>query len=132
MAYCLIPIVIGLLAYSNVLIVRLFDRRKAGIGWWKALTFAWLAGAGLGVWSTFFFEYQPSPKLKVLGAPVPAVFFQLEGSPGNEDWVDFPAPLFALSNIPILGLLMPWSVATLFLIYRGSLRESATPREQKT
>jgi hypothetical protein len=85
MACCLIPIVIALLAYSNFLIVRLFDRRKAGKAWWNALAVAWLLGAGLGVWSGFFFEYQPSPKLKMLGAPVPVVVFQLEGPPGKED-----------------------------------------------
>jgi hypothetical protein len=133
MACCLIPIVIALLAYSNLLIVQLFNRRKAGKSWWNALALAWLAGAGLGVWSGFFFEYQPSPKLKFLGFPVPVVVFQLEGPPGDEDWVDFPgSPLFALSDILIMALLVPWWIGTLFLGCHRNVSGSANLIEHKT
>jgi hypothetical protein len=69
---------------------------------------AWVAGAALGVWGGFCFEYQASPRLRVFGAPVPAAFFHREGPPGEEQWVSFitPAPLlFAASNVAILALL---------------------------
>jgi len=122
----LIPAIIGLLAYSNIIIVRLFNPRLTGPRWWVALVVAWLVGGALGVWSGFFFEYQVSPTLRVAGAPVPAAFFHWEGPPGEERWIDFitPAPvLFAGSNIVILAMLLPWWVATLFLICRGDLRD---------
>src|SRR4051794_19721681 len=101
MGCLLIPALIGLLALADAVIVRMLRQRGAGVGWWSALSAAWLAGAALGVWGGFFFEYQPSPRLRVFGAPVPAAFFHWEGPPGEEQWVDFvtPAPaLFAASN----------------------------------
>lgn len=70
------------------------------------------------MWSGFFFEYQPSPKLRVFGAPVPGAFLHLEGRPGEEQWVDFitPAPmLFAGSNIVILALLAGLPVGLVFV-----------------
>ena len=104
----LILVVCILLALANAGIVSRFRRRRAGRGWWCLLAVAWLAGAGLGVWGGFFFEYRPTPVLRVFGAPVPGAFLHWEGPPGEEQWVDFitPAPLlFAGSNIVILGLL---------------------------
>jgi hypothetical protein len=68
----------------------------------------WLAGAAKGVWSSLFFEYQPTARLRVFGAPVPVAFFHWEGPPGEEQWVDFvhSAPLvFVGSNVVILALL---------------------------
>src|ERR1700722_3102841 len=74
MGVLLIPAVIALLVWANIVIVRLFLQRHAAPVWWMTLSVAWLAGAGLGVWGGFFFEYQPSPRLRVFGAPVPAAF----------------------------------------------------------
>jgi hypothetical protein len=81
------------------------------------MSVAWLAGASLGVWSGFFFEYQATPRLRVVGAPVPAAFFHWEGPPGQEQWIDFitPAPLlFASSNVVILSLLAACPVGLVF------------------
>jgi ribose/xylose/arabinose/galactoside ABC-type transport system permease subunit len=108
MGLLLITLLIVLLTWANVAIVRMLRCRHARLRWWVALSVAWLAGAGFGAWSGFFFEYQPLPRLRVFGAPVPAVFFHWEGPPGQEQWIDFitPAPrLFATSNILILALL---------------------------
>src|SRR4051794_36401483 len=108
MGCLLIPAAIALLAYLNAVIVRLFRGRDAGSGWWVVLWLTRLAGAVLGCWGGFFFEYQPSPKLRVLGAPVPVVVLHWEGRPGEEQWIDFVTPmplLFAGSNVFILGLL---------------------------
>jgi hypothetical protein len=112
-----IPAVVALLAYADLLIMRMFQRRQAGRVWWTALAVAWLAGAALGTWAGFFFEYQPSPRLRVFGAPVPATFFHWEGPPGEERWVDFvtPAPLlFAGSNVVILALLAACPIGLVF------------------
>jgi hypothetical protein len=117
MGCILIPLVIAVLALADVAIVRLLQRRHAGSGWWTALAGAWLVGAGLGIWSGFFVEYQPSPRLRVVGAPVPAAFFHLEGLPGKEQWVDFvtPAPLlFAGSNVILLALVAGCPVGLAF------------------
>jgi hypothetical protein len=116
----LIIVLVGLLALTNMATVRLLRRRLAGPGWWAALSVAWLAGALLGVWGGFFFEYQLSPRLRVFGAPAPAGFFHLEGPPGEEQWIDFitPAPmLFAASNVPILALLAACPVGLLFWVW---------------
>jgi hypothetical protein len=113
-----------LLAFADAGIVRLFRRRQAGRGWWCALAVAWLIGAGLGVRGGFFYEYRPSPVLRVIGAPVPGAFLYWEGPPGEEQWVDFitPAPvLFAGSNIAILALLAGLPVGLVFLLRRPVL-----------
>src|SRR5262249_41716400 len=91
MACLLIPLIVAGLAFANAATVRLLQRRHAGRGWWAALFVAWLAGAVLGGWGCFF-EYQLSPRLRVVGAPVPEVFFLLEGPPGEEQWADYVTP----------------------------------------
>jgi hypothetical protein len=49
-----------------------------------------IVGFCLGVWFGFFFEYQPSPRLRVIGCPVPVVCFVLQKSAdGKEQWTDF-------------------------------------------
>jgi hypothetical protein len=126
------------LALANAFIVRMLRQRGAGTRWWAALSSAWLAGAALGVWSGFF-EYQPSPRLRVVGAPVPAAFFHWEGPPGEEQWVGFitQAPvLFAVSNVAILALLAGgpvglafWVVSRLKPPVLGVSREQATPAD---
>jgi hypothetical protein len=108
MGCLLIPALLALLVLADAAIVRMLQQRQARAGWWAGLSAAWLAGAVLGAWGGFFFEYQLSPRLRVLGAPVPTAFFHREGPPGEEQWVDFltPAPLlFAASNVALLGLL---------------------------
>ena len=106
---CLIvPVLIALLAYGNYVVLQVFCRRSAGGAWWIVWTCACLAGAGLGYWSGFYFEYQLSPSLRVCGFPVPGAFFHWEGPLGEERWIDFitPAPvLYSGSNVPLLGLL---------------------------
>lgn len=124
MGCLLIPAAIALLAFADVAIVRMFQRRHAAAWWWVALASAWLVGAALGVWSGFFFEYQATPRLRVFGAPVPAGCFHWEGPPGKEQWVDFitPAPvLFAASNIVILALLVGCPVGVVFLLAKRIL-----------
>jgi hypothetical protein len=134
MGCLLIPVLIALLGWANAAIVRLFQRWHAGPVWWAALLIAWLAGALLGVWSGFFFEYQPSPRLRVAGAPVPGAFFHWEGPPGEEQWSDYitPAPLlFAGSNILILAMLAAVPVGVAFWLRprrtRAGEQRSAAP-----
>jgi hypothetical protein len=114
MLILLIFAVTFLLAFADAGIVRLFRRRRAGRSWWCALAVAWLVGA----WGGFFFEYRPTPVLRVFGAPVPGVFLHWEGPLGEERWVDFNHPgsgVFAGSNIVILALLAVLSVGLVFV-----------------
>ena len=69
-------------------------------------------GVGLFIWLTFYFSYHPSSTVLFYGAPIPFMFFQLEGN----NWTDFPPPpliqffiiitnffiLTAITVIPIL------------------------------
>ena len=124
MGVVLIVSVVALLAYGNVAAVRSFLTRRAGSTWWGVLAAAWSAGAALGVWSGFYFEYRPEPTLRVFGAPIPAAFLHWEGTPGQEQWVDFitQAPLlFAGSNIVILALLFACLVGLAFRLHRRML-----------
>jgi hypothetical protein len=126
MGSLLILVLAGLLAWANVATVQLLRRRAAGARWWLALLVAWLAGAALGVWGGFFFEYQPSPRLRVFGAPVPVGFFHWEGPPGEEQWVDFvpAAPLLlATSNIPIMALLLACPIGLAFWVWSWRARQ---------
>ncbi len=120
---CLLPLlIVGLMVWANIATVRMFICRHARASWWVGLSVAWAVGAGIGVWSGFFFEYQFSRTLRVFGFPVPAAFFHLEGPPGQEQWIDFitPAPiLFAGSNIFIVGLLVACPVGLAFWLRGG-------------
>jgi len=101
--------IIALLGWANIATIRRFRSRAAGWGWWAAVLMLWTAGIVIGIWGGFFFEYQSSPTLRVIGAPVPVGFFHLEGPPGNQQWIDFitPAPLlFASANVVLMPLLL--------------------------
>jgi hypothetical protein len=130
MGFLLIFVVIAVLGYLNLSIVRLFGRRRAGRRSWTALILAWAIGAGLGVKGGFFFEYRPSPALRVAGAPIPGAFFHREGPPGQEQWVDFitPAPLlFAGSNIVIVALLAACPIGLVFWLCTRTRAGSRAP-----
>jgi len=123
--YLFIAVAVTLLASANIVIVRRFRGRDVHLIWWGALSATWVAGAALGVWSGFFFEYQPSPRLRVVGAPMPGAFFHLEGPPGEEQWIGFITPdplLFAGSNIIILALLAACPVGFAFWLRRKLAR----------
>jgi hypothetical protein len=121
MGVVLIFTMLVLLAFLNAGIIRLLRRRGAGRHWWCALAIAWSAGAGSGVWSGCFFEYQPTPELRVLSAPVPTAFFHWEGPLGEEQWVDYITPvpeLIAGSDIAFIALLAGLPVGLVFLLRR--------------
>ena len=125
MEFLLIVVLLALLTLANTAVVRMLRRRQAGVGWWVALSAAWLAGAALGVWSGFFFEYRASPRLRVIGAPVPAAFFHWEGPPGEEQWVDYitPVPLLSVaSNVAILALLAGCLAGVVLWLGGGGVR----------
>ena len=131
MACLLITLIVAVLALANAAVVRQLQRRHAGRWWWAALFVAWLAGAALGGWGFFFVEYQPSPRLRVVGAPLPAASFLLEGPPGEEQWVDYvtpAAPLLAAANVLILALLAGCPVGLVFWLVRWAGRAPAPAR----
>ena len=127
MGFLLILPLVALLAFANVISVRSFLAWRAGPPWWGALAVAWVVGTAVGVWSGFYFEYRPSPELRVFGAPIPTGCLHWEGPPGQEQWVDFitPAPLvFAGSNVVILALLAACTVGLVFWLRRRGLAEA--------
>jgi hypothetical protein len=120
MACLLIVVITWLLVWANMATVSTLNRRHAKAGWWLIFAVAWAAGAGIGVWSGFFLEYQATPTLRVFGFPISAAFFHYEGPPGQEKWIDFimPAPiLFAGSNIFILGMIAACPVGLAFWLW---------------
>jgi hypothetical protein len=124
MGFLLLAVVVSLLACVNVAVFRSFWGHRVGSVWWGVLIAAWGAGAVLGVWGGFCFEYQPLNELRVAGAPIPAAFFHWEGPRGEEKWVDFltPAPLlFAGSNVFIVALLAGCPVWLAFWLRRRVL-----------
>lgn len=84
-------IAIGLIFLSAWVVyraVRLFRARSARRGWWALLAALFFTGASLGVWFAFFFEYQPSHRIRVVSFPLPIVFFVWE----EDRWTDFVTP----------------------------------------
>jgi hypothetical protein len=119
---------IGLMLWVNVKIVATFKKTNVGKGWWFALILSWIFGGAIGFWSGFCFEYQPSPRLRVFGFPVPVSFFHLEGPPGEERWDDFitPSPfLYAWSNVVIFALLMACLLGLAFWLSLKSRTKTA-------
>lgn len=130
--------VLALLGWLSVSAVRSLLARGVGFPWWAILVSCVIVGFCLGVWFGFFFEYQPSPRLRVIGCPVPVVCFVLETSAdGKEQWTDFitPAPLlFAASNVLLwafVSVYPAWLANTLwrFVGRRGVGRRVAVEPE---
>lgn len=122
----IVTVVLALLGGVSFVAVRSLKRRTVGLMWWTALVGCLVAGFALGVWLGFYFEYQPSPRLRIIGCPVPVVAFALEKSAdGEERWTDFvtPAPLlFAASNVflfSVVSVYPVWLVNTLWRFVRG-------------
>ena len=68
--------------------VKRLSRSPSSFHIWAYYGLSISCGIGLFIWLTFYFSYHPSPTLLFYGAPIPYMFFQLEGS----NWTDFPPP----------------------------------------
>ena len=113
--------VLALLGWLAFLAVRSLKRRGVRPTWYVALVGCLIIGFALGIWFGFYFEYRPSPRLRVVGCPVPVVCFALEKyADGQEYWTDYvpPAPLlFAMSNVLLFSFVSVypvWLVNTLW------------------
>jgi len=75
----------------------------------RAFAALFVVGCITGVWCTFFFEYQPSAGLRILGFPMPVMIFKLQ----NGNWVDYVGgPLMFVNLIIVPALIaMPLSLA---------------------
>jgi hypothetical protein len=60
-------------------------RCQVSFSWWLAFGALVITGIALGIWLAFFFEYQPTARLRVLGFPLPLVVFAWE----EDQWIDF-------------------------------------------
>jgi hypothetical protein len=45
---------------------------------WRQIIAAFAIGVALAIWLTFFVKYSFDPKMRVIGFPIPLVFFHLE------------------------------------------------------
>ncbi len=128
----IIIVALALLGWLSVVAVRSLRVRGIGWPWWSALGICLAAGFALGVWFGFFFEYQPSPRLRILGCPVPVVAFALEKSAdGEEHWTDFvtPAPLlFAASNVLLFSFVSIYPVWLANTLWRWVRRRRKMPK----
>jgi hypothetical protein len=112
----LIVIIVGLalLGWIYVCAIRSLRARGVGLLWWTALVGSLVIGFAVGVWGGFFFEYQPEPKFRVIGCPVPVVCFVFEKhGDGEEHWVDYVTPvplLFAMSNVFLFSFVSVYPV----------------------
>ena len=48
------------------------------LGQWRQIAVACAIGMALAVWLTFYVKYSFDPKMRVIGFPIPLVFFHLE------------------------------------------------------
>jgi hypothetical protein len=76
-------------------------RKWARPGEWRRLAGTLALGAALGIYLAFFVKYSWSDKMRVIGFPIPSVFFHLED--GN--WVDFvlPGPVMWAAAVNLLS-----------------------------
>lgn len=125
--------VLALLGWLGLCAVRSLWAHRVGWPWWTALAVCLAIGFSLGVWFGFFFEYQPSPRLRIISCPVPVVAFALEtDADGKECWTDFVSPvpeLFAMSNVVLFSLVSVYPVWLANVFWRVALkRRSGWPR----
>jgi hypothetical protein len=89
----------------------------------------------VAIWLALFFEYHVSPRLKVVGFPIPVVAFALEKtSDGGEQWTDFVSPVpefYAISNVLLFAMISVypvWAANTLVRRRRRGFRHAARDR----
>ena len=117
----LIP-VLAVLGWLALCAVRSFMARRVGWTWWTALAACLAIGIVSGVWFGFFFEYQPFPRLRIIGCPIPVVVFALEtDADGNQCWTDFVSPVpwfFAISNVFLFSFVSIYPVWLANVLWR--------------
>jgi hypothetical protein len=115
-------IILALLGWLALSAVRSLWARSVGWPWWISLAACLVIGIASGIWFGFFFEYCPSPRLRVMGCPVPVACFALEkGADGEERWTDFVTPvplLFATSNVVLFSLVSVYPVWVAHSLWR--------------
>jgi hypothetical protein len=119
------------LVIANYYIVRRLMFMRARAGPWILLIAIWILGAAFGIYGGFFLEYQVTPRVRVAGAPVPAVYFFREGPPGDPRYTARGhAPLlFAASNVVIVPavLAMPFGFIYWVITMDAKSRLEAAP-----
>lgn len=73
-----------------------------------------LVGLVIGFWLGFGFDYQPSETIRVVGCPLPIVFFGLEG----DRWTDFVVPVPILNGMLNVVIVALFVLAPLHLAFR--------------
>jgi hypothetical protein len=126
MVFLLWTTVILLLAGANLATVRSLYRNRRGRVWWGSLILLLIAGAGAGIYCTFFLEYQPTETLKIIGFPLALGVFRLE----EGEWIDYVsrAMLLAIAYdvlVVMLAAVLPLSAVCCFNSLRGRGQASA-------
>lgn len=123
MSYLTVTVVAGFAGWVVFVTGRVLWRHHFAAWWWVAFGLLALSGIALGVWAGTHFEYEPNPKTRILGFPVPLAVFILE----DGQWIDFVPPqavqyggMFADILFSIAVMLLPISIATQVVARRNA------------
>jgi hypothetical protein len=105
-------------------IIRVFRDGAVAPVWWAVFALFTLAGLALGIWLAFSFEYQASPRMRVVSFPLPIVFFVWE----EDRWTDFVTPDWYMypalaANVCITTVICAIPVLTAFLLRQRQHRK---------
>jgi len=90
MGFLLVIVFLALSSWSIVSLFRRLHHHHVGAGWWVAFAVLAACGVILGIWCALYCEYHIGARFRIIGFPIPGVFFHLE----DGQWVDFPVPEF--------------------------------------
>ncbi len=121
---------IALSGWTFYRIVRVLRHGAAAPVWWAVFALFTLAGVVLGIWLAFSFEYQASPRMRIVSFPLPIGFFAWE----EDRWTDFVTPEWYMypalaANVCITATVCVIPVFTAFLLRQRQHRKDlhATP-----
>jgi ABC-type xylose transport system permease subunit len=108
---------------ATVLIAAVYSIHEPDVRLRAAFWLVLGAGGAVGVWCTFWLQYQPSPTMRITGFPFSIETLALS----NGQWVPYPAPSAVVVDLIVVpsALTLPMS---LVMIVRGDRRRKAERR----
>jgi hypothetical protein len=83
-------------------------RRWLELKQWRQITAAAAIGLALAIWLTFFLPYSFDPKMRVIGFPIPLVFFHLDDKTWTRTVLPAALPYPGIVTDLLTGLAAPF------------------------
>ena len=100
-------------------------RRWLELKQWRQIAGAFAAGMALAIWLTFFVKYNWNPRMRVVGFPIPLVFFHLDDNTWTKNILPAALPYAGGAADFITGLaapFIPYKIAEFLKIVKAEMK----------